>query len=140
MGSGPSWATAQELHQRSRSRIQAFNPGTDLQVAGQSVTTDATGNWTLEPGVIGSNNRTYFVVRTNPSGYTSTSALAGTSATGATRTVETVDRIKVVFAGGAAGTTGTTANNRFLATQIVDLAPTANDQTVTTLEILLGHG
>ena len=111
----------------------AYNAGTDLAVAGQSVTTNATGNWTLEPGTISRTNRTYFVLRTNPAGYTSTSALAGTTAS-ATPTVVTSDQIKVVFAAGGAGTTGTTANNRFLAKQIVNQAPTANAQSVTTLE------
>ena len=56
-------------------------------------------------------NKTYFVVRTNPAGYTSTNAIAGTG-TNSTATKVTNDQIKVVLANNA---NTFSSNNQFLA-------------------------
>ena len=81
----------------------------DAQV-GSTITTDGTGAWTFSgTGVVV--NRTYFVVRTNPTGYASTNAIPG-SGTNSTATKVDNDQIKVVL--GALPTSS--ANNKFLAT------------------------
>ena len=87
------------------------NCATGTQV-GSTITTDATGNWSFS-GTGVNVNATYFVLRTNPTGYTSTSAAAGSGAL-STATVETIDRIKVVL--GAAGTYS--SNNEFHASGV----------------------
>ena len=99
----------------------------DLPV-GSTITTDATGAWTFSgAGVVVS--RTYFVTRTNPSGYTSTQAIPG-SGTSSTATKITNDQIKVVL--GALPTFS--ANNKFLAQAPQNQAPVAAAQSVTTDE------
>jgi hypothetical protein len=73
--------------------------GSDPQVGG-NFTTGADGTWAfvnLDPG-------TYWTVETDPSGYVSTNAIAGTYAT-----KETVDRIKIVLPASSSST-----GNKFL--------------------------
>src|SRR2546425_1174583 len=60
-------------------------------------------------------NRTYFVLRTNPSGYTSTNAIPETVTTdNSTATKINNDQIKVVLANNASARS---LDNKFLATQ-----------------------
>ena len=76
-------------------------------------TADATGNWSFSGTGVVSTNTTYFVLRTNPTGYTSTSSVAG-SGNLSTATTQGNDRIQVQL-----GNTGTySANNEFHATSV----------------------
>ncbi|WP_183408135.1 S8 family serine peptidase, partial [Nocardioides pocheonensis] len=76
----------------------SFDGGaTDLQV-GSPVVTPASGQWAFTSGLV--KNTRYFVVRTNPSGYTSTNAVSETVAVGtdhSTAVKDTNDRINVLF-------------------------------------------
>ena len=94
-----------------------YNAGTDLQV-GAPITTPSSGEWAFTSGLV--KNTTYFVRRTNPSGYTSTKAIAeavaaATDHSTATATAGTDDELKVVFDNAAASQFS--SNNKFLATQ-----------------------
>ena len=80
----------------------------DTQV-GSTITTDATGAFTFTTGVV--KNATYFVVRTNPSGFTSTAAFAG-SGTNSTASVVSSDQIKVTLQN---NNNTFSSNNNFLA-------------------------
>jgi uncharacterized repeat protein (TIGR01451 family) len=87
-----------------------YNPGTDAQV-GSAITTPASGEWAFTSGL--SQNKTYFAVRTNPAGYTSTQAIAG-AGTNSTATKVSNDQIKVVLANNP---NTFSSNNKFLAQQ-----------------------
>jgi SdrD B-like domain/Bacterial Ig domain/Prealbumin-like fold domain len=97
---------------------------TDPQV-GSPVTTTSSGTFSFGSLAIG----TYFIVETNPSGYSSTNAIAGAGAN-TTTTKETNDRIKVVIALAGA----TSSGNKFLDNKPPNQAPTANPQSVSTNE------
>ncbi|MFL5755293.1 MAG: S8 family serine peptidase, partial [Chloroflexota bacterium] len=90
-----------------------FEAGTDLQV-GATQTTSATGTFSFTTLVAG----TYFVTETNPAGFVSTAAIAGTNGA----TVVDSDQIKVVLAAGA-----TSSANTFLDQQRADLSITKDD-------------
>ena len=79
-----------------------FHPGTDTQV-GVSVTTPASGAYSFASLATG----VYFVNETNPAGFVSTAAIAG-SGTGTTSLVQSSDRIRVTIT--TAGSTSS-ANN-----------------------------
>ncbi|MDP9318162.1 MAG: S8 family serine peptidase, partial [Actinomycetota bacterium] len=102
---------------------------TDPQV-GLAVITPATGEWAFTSGL--TKNTTYFVVRTNPSGYSSTNAIAEaviSDNSSATRD-SSDDRIKVILLN---QNNTFSANNKFLA-RVANSAPTATAQSVTTNE------
>ncbi|WP_162262002.1 S8 family serine peptidase, partial [Terrabacter sp. Soil810] len=96
----------------------SYNVGTDLVSTGvttNSITTTSTGDWSFGPINLGASTiRTFFVVRTNPSGYSSTGSTKGTDVPSATTTALSDDVIKVVFPSGS-NVTGASADNRFLA-------------------------
>src|SRR6185369_1960598 len=85
-----------------------FESGTDLQV-GATQTTTATGTFSFTRLTAG----TYFVTETNPTGYVSTAAIAGTNGA----TVVNSDQIKVVLAAAT-----TSSGNTFLDQRQANLA------------------
>jgi uncharacterized repeat protein (TIGR01451 family) len=82
------------------------------QQVGSTITTDATSGWTFSGTGVVAINATYFVVRANPAGYSSTNAINETVATdNSIATKVSNDQIKVVL--GALPTFS--ANDNFLA-------------------------
>src|SRR5439155_20296969 len=84
-----------------------YDAGIDTQV-GSAITTDSSGEWSF---VALTSNKTYFVFRTNPSGYASTQAIPG-SDTNATTTKVNNDQLKVVL---SSNPDSHSVNNLFLA-------------------------
>jgi uncharacterized repeat protein (TIGR01451 family) len=102
--------------------------GTDAQV-GSTITTTASGLWTFSgTGVV--KDKTYFVTRTNPGGYTSTQAIGGTGSNSSATKV-TNDQIKVVLQN---NNNTFSANNKFLAQAPQNQAPTAVNDSYSTAE------
>ena len=108
-----------------------FQPGTDLQV-GASVTTGSAGDWAFTTGL--AKNTTYFVVRTNPAGYTSSNAIAESAPPppddGSTATKDTNDRLKVVLG----NSDGSFSSNNFFLAKVANSAPTATGDSYTVAE------
>ena len=101
-----------------------YDAGTDVAVSTQNST--ATGTWSF--GSLGLST-TYFVLRTNPSGFTSSNAIPGTDS-GTTTTKVTNDQLKVVVSGSAGASS---AGIKFVA-RTNNTAPVAVNDTVTTAE------
>ena len=94
-----------------------YDSGTDMQEGSAQVTT---GTGAFSFGTLFAD--TYFVIETNPTGFVSTAAIAGTNGA----TVVTSDRIKVVLANGI-----TSSGNEFLDQEQADLAITKSDGVTT---------
>ncbi|MDZ5623429.1 tandem-95 repeat protein, partial [Nocardioides sp. HM23] len=102
----------------------AFDVGSDTAVSTQNST--GTGTWSF--GSLGLST-TYFVLRTNPTGYTSSNAVPGTDSN-TTTTKVTNDQLKVIVSGNSGASS---TSNKFVA-RITSRAPVAVDDAASTTE------
>ncbi len=110
--------------------LGTFDTNTDTQV-GSAITTSASGDWAFTSGLLA--NKTYWIVVTSPSGYTTTQAIPEAVASGtdgSTATKDAINRLKVAFT----NVTGPySSNNRFLG-KVTNTAATAVNDSYSTNE------